>query len=144
LELHSDDRDVGAGKRTSNKNQISYIFESGDSHQPEANAMMNFAFNHAHIRDFCMYAGHGFFPKERTTPCQAADLFAWQWFTDSRRRASGKYSRPRKDLVSLIGGAVVHKAVHADERFLTGMLHDMRRFYDGKPMLGVSSSGQSS
>ena len=57
-----------ARNRRSGTHAISYIFESGDTHQKEANAIMDYAFRHEHVR---MYRGHAFFPKEQTTPCQA-------------------------------------------------------------------------
>lgn len=123
---------------TGTTNSISYFFEAGDANQSKANSMMNFAFGHPHARDITMYGAHGFFPKERTTPCQAADLLAWQWFTD-RKRSETKPYRPRKYLEALIHGGVSHATVHADEKFLVGMLHDMHRYYNGKPMRGSSS-----
>ena len=42
---------------------ISYIFESGDAHHEEANALMNFGFDLEHNRQDCMYGGHGFLPR---------------------------------------------------------------------------------
>lgn len=125
-------------ERTGGAHSISYIFESGDANQSKANSMMNFAFKHKHVRDYTMYGGHAFFPKEKATPTQAADLLAWQWFTD-RKRVKKKPYTPRKDLRALIDGGINHTTVHADEEFLVGMLYDMRRFYEGKPMLGISS-----
>jgi hypothetical protein len=131
---------IWAQENRGGNHSISYIFESGDAHQKEANALMHFGFGLEHNSKYCMYGGHGFLPKERATPCQAADLFAWQWFTDSKRRASGKYSRPREDLVALIEGGVAHNTVHADEGFLDRTLRNLAEEYAADPRLFSSSS----
>jgi hypothetical protein len=128
-------------KRPGVTHSISYIFESGDAHQSEANAMMNFAARTPIFREFSMYGGHAFLPKEKTRPTQAADLLAWQWFTDSKKRAKPPY-KPRRDLQALLDGGVHHSTVHADESYLSQMVYDLRRAREGKPMFGLSSSGQ--
>ena len=110
-------------KRSGVTHSISYIFESGDAHQREANAMMHYVSQDQDARDFCMYAGHAFFPKEKARPTQAADLLAWQWFTDSKRRTKLSYS-PRKDLMALMEG-VAHTTVHADLDYLLEMVSNL-------------------
>lgn len=124
-------------KRPGVTHSISYVFESGDAHQSEANAMMKFASTYPNFRDFSMYGGHAFLPKEKARPTQAADLLAWQWFTDSKRRAKPSY-RPRKDLEALLDGGVTHNTVHADQSYLSQMVYDLRRVREGQPMIGLS------
>jgi hypothetical protein len=111
-------------KRPGVTHSISYVFESGDAHQREANAMMDHVSKDPDKREFCMYAGHAFFPKEQARPTQAADLLAWQWFTDSKRRTKLPYT-PRKDLIALMGGSVVHTTVHADQDYLAEMVNNL-------------------
>lgn len=125
-------------KRPGVTHSISYVFESGDAHQAEANAMMNFAAKTPSYREFAMYGGHAFLPKEKSPPTQAADLLAWQWFTDTKRRTKHPYA-PRKDLQALLDGGVAHSVVHADEHYLTAMVFDLRRAREGKPMIGLPS-----
>lgn len=121
------------------ENRISYIFEAGDSHEAQANAMLTVGFQRPQMREYCMYRGHAFFPKVEATPCQAADLLAWQWFTDAKRRSKPSYMQ-RRDLSALLGGRVTHKAVHADAAFLSALIYDMKRVREGLPMLGLGPS----
>lgn len=125
-------------KRTGGSHSISYIFEAGDAHQGEANAMMNFAVSQPIYREFLMYGGHAFVPKEKARATQAADLLAWQWFTDSKRRTKKPYA-PRKDLQALLDGGVAHENVHADQKYLSRMIYNLSEVRLGKHMTALSS-----
>lgn len=85
-----------------------YFFESGHQSQPEADAIMTLLFRNEPARKRHRYAGHAFVPKVGNPGVQAADLLAWQWYTDERHKIEG---RPRrKDCASLLEHP--HNAVH--------------------------------
>ena len=82
--------------------QIAYFFESGHADQPRANMVMKRIFDHPTLRETYRYSGHAFVPKETSLPTQAAEMLAWHWFQDSKRRREGKKPNPRKDTFALI------------------------------------------
>jgi len=100
---------------------LSYFFEAGDAHQGETSAVMEKVFRDPHLRARYGYMSHTFVEKVNARPAQAADLLAWQWFTDRKRSKSGKFAESRKDLVELVGGDLRHQVFHADERILREM-----------------------
>ena len=89
-------------ERVNFQGKVSYIFEAGHKHQGKANALMNEIFLAPDLREKFRYGQHGFSPKECAVPLQSADLFAWHWFTDHKKRLAGKPRR--KDLDALIVG----------------------------------------
>lgn len=97
--------------------EISYFFEAGTTKQGETSATMERVFRDPHLRERYGYMSHTFVSKENARPAQAADLLAWQWFTDHKRRKSGKFKGPRKDLAALVDGTS-HEVFHADEDML--------------------------
>lgn len=109
---------------------IAYFFESGHSSQSEANDIMNTLFKNTKMRLEHRYASHTFANKEKIRPLQAADLLAWQWHTDHKRRMRGNI-RPRLDCLALVENEKPpHKAMHynaAQLRELTGKA--LRRRY---------------
>jgi hypothetical protein len=76
---------------------IAYFFESGHRDQSAANALMHRIFKNADHRASYRYASHTFADTEKATPLQAADLLAWQWFTDTKRKRASPRQR-REDL----------------------------------------------
>jgi hypothetical protein len=96
---------------------ISYFFEAGHPRQGETHAVMDRVFRDPHLRERYGYMSHTFVAKVDARPAQAADLLAWQWFKDHKRRKSGHPPEPRKDLLALIEG-MNHQVFHADERIL--------------------------
>jgi hypothetical protein len=106
---------------------IAYFFEAGHARQRSANALMNRMFADARLREVTMYRAHGFVAKEDCRAAQAADLLAWQWFTDKKRRLHPRFKEPRKDLMALIEAR--HKVMHADVRFLQEMMDGMRKMF---------------
>jgi hypothetical protein len=99
---------------------MAYIFESGHRSQAEANRLMNTLFTNRRARAALKYAGHVFIRKETAPPVQAADLLAWQWYTDKRHQLEG---RPRrKDCAKLLEHH--HNAVHLSPDRMIAILND--------------------
>ena len=69
--------------------EIGYFFESGHRSQSEADAIMKRLFQQPQLRASHRYAFHAFADKKSVRPLQAADLIAWQWHTDQKRRMAG-------------------------------------------------------
>jgi hypothetical protein len=88
-----------------------YFFEAGHRSQAESNDIMTLIFKQPALRVASRYSGHAFVKKECTPAVQAADLLAWQWYTDKRHELEG---RPRRrDCSRLLRHE--HKAVHIGE-----------------------------
>lgn len=121
---------------------ISYVFETGHQHQSIANAMMNGIFREPRLREVCMCRSHLFMEKVAACGCQGADLLAWQWFTDHKRRATGQRRGSRKDLLALIEGGPRHLVIHVDELWLQEILFGMREMFGGGsiPRVGAGRS----
>jgi hypothetical protein len=90
---------------------------------------MDRIFGDPHLKEVYGYAAHAFVDKVKSRPCQAADLLAWQWFTDTKRRVQGTRPNPRKDLVSLV--ETKHQTMHASARVLHNMLSEIVRINSG-------------
>ncbi len=80
-------------RKTRYAGEIAYFFEAGHASQSEANGIMQKIFKQPDLRDASRYHRHSFVLKEQTPAVQAADLLAWQWYTDLRHRIEG---RPRR------------------------------------------------
>ncbi len=89
-------------KETNYSGKIAYFFESGHGSQSEANRIMNRIFNMPELKESHRYASHTFADKKEVRALQAADLIAWQWFTDHKRRMQRPLSSPRKDCAALM------------------------------------------
>jgi hypothetical protein len=97
--------------------KVAYFFESGHSSQSEANEIMNMLFKNEELRVLYRYAAHAFVDKEDTPAVQAADLLAWQWYTDKRHELEG---RPRrKDCARLLNHH--HNVVHVNAERLAAI-----------------------
>lgn len=79
--------------------KVAYFFEAGHDSQGEADRFLKDDFKHSRMTEHFHYVAHTFADKKEVRPLQAADLLAWQWFTD-RKRPEGKAQR--KDLAALI------------------------------------------
>jgi hypothetical protein len=100
--------------------KVNYQFESGHSSQQEANRIMNNLFSIPAAREKHRYLSHGFADKKEVCGLQAADLLAWQWATDYKRKLARK---PRRDdLSNLLEKR--HSAMHWAEN----NIQDLRRF----------------
>jgi len=88
--------------------KAAYFFESGHASRGEADRIMTTLFLNKKARAGHRYAGHAFLPKEEAPPLQAADLLAWQWYTDRRHKIEGKPRR--KDCAALLEHP--HNLVH--------------------------------
>jgi hypothetical protein len=97
--------------------KIAYFFESGHRSQAEANGIMDRIFRMPALRAEHRYVSHTFADKQDMRPLQAADMIAWHWFTDHKRRMERKKLSPRKDCFELMYGGPYH-ALHYDDRLL--------------------------
>jgi hypothetical protein len=111
-----------------------YFFESGHRSQSEANAIMDRLYKNPTIRKTHHYSSHTFIEKSKATPLQAADLLAWQWYADIKRRARGEKSR-RLDAKALFEGERHndYSILHCDELMLRELAaRSRRRHYFGE------------
>lgn len=69
--------------------ECAYFFETGHRNHAEANEIMTRTYNDARMRKALRYSSHTFVGKNHATPLQAADLLAWHWYTDMKRRMRG-------------------------------------------------------
>jgi hypothetical protein len=60
--------------------------------------MMTQLFDDPGLKDKYRYAGHNFIDKKKAPGCQAADILAWQWYTQ-RKRKSGAANAKGSDRV---------------------------------------------
>ena len=94
--------------------KMAYFFEAGHSSAPQADEIMRTMLAQPAVKHQFRYAAHAFVEKRDAPQIQAADLLAWQWYTDRRHTAEG---RPRrKDCASLL--QLHHNAVHIDSKEL--------------------------
>lgn len=87
-------------KNTQFTGKISYFFESGHKDQAEADRLMRALIADQHVSESLRYGSHQFVTKTSAIPVQAADLLAWQWYTDRKRKLEGLPRR--KDCESLL------------------------------------------
>jgi hypothetical protein len=101
---------------------IAYFFESGHRSQSEADGIMKRLFQQSQLKASHRYASHAFADKRNLRPLQAADLIAWQWHTDQKRRMTGKSLSPRLDCFELMmsgdGRGSLFHALHYDQFML--------------------------
>lgn len=105
----------------------SYFFESGHRSQREANRIMNLSRRVAKERGEVWpigYKSHAFVDKRTSAAVQAADLFAWQLFTDRKKVDAGKPRR--KDFESMLSTGQ-YNAVHIDRDRILGLVDTMNR-----------------
>lgn len=86
-------------KRADFNGKIAYFFESGHDKQGEADRILKEDFKAPVLVQNFHYAAHTFADKKGVLPLQAADLLAWQWFTQCKRPS---HLPMRKDLEALI------------------------------------------
>lgn len=109
---------------------IAYFFESGHRSQSHANALMNEVFKEPSLKEEYRYVSHTFADKKKVRPLQAADLIAWQWHTDHKRRMRGKAVRPRLDCQELMldgGNESRYHTLHWEEHMLRDMAQKVLR-----------------
>jgi hypothetical protein len=100
---------------------VTYVFESGHGNQSEANQLVTRLSKIPQKRMQQRYSSHMFADKRKVRPLQAADLLAWQWFTDHKRKQKGIANR-RQDCAALMeGGCPPHRVVHYDATLLRKM-----------------------
>jgi hypothetical protein len=93
---------------------MAYFFEAGHKSAYQAHEIMEGMLKLPNAKEQFRYAGHAFVEKQKSPAIQAADLLAWQWYTDKRHELEG---RPRrKDCASLL--EAFHTVVHIDKEKL--------------------------
>lgn len=103
--------------------KIIYFYEAGDKSQREANSIMRGIMLDEQQKKEHHYNGHAFVDKKGNPGIQAADLLAWQWYTDRRHQIE---NRPRrKDLESLMTG-MPYYAIHLGSVELIDMVAGVR------------------
>jgi hypothetical protein len=80
-----------------------YFFESGHGSHAEAEEIMNRLYNNGKVRRAQRYSSHTFVAKSKSTPLQATDLLAWQWYTCLRMKMYGAEA-PRPGAEALFEG----------------------------------------
>jgi hypothetical protein len=103
---------IGEWRKEANyQGDMAFFFESGHASQSEANRTMDLAFRSPESRAKLGYVSHTFVDKKKFPAVQAADLLAWQMFTDWKH---GMTKKPRrKDFAYLIDGKN-HRALVLD------------------------------
>jgi len=97
--------------------KIAYFFETGHKSHSETDQIITKLFNESALNYSLRYAGHSFIPKKDANGIQAADLVAWQWFTDRKRIREGLPHR--KDCIALMfDGKPPHNVYHFEEPHL--------------------------
>jgi hypothetical protein len=116
---------------------MAYFFEAGHASAPEAHKIIHVMFSRSDIKQQFRYVGHAFVEKEKSPAIQAADLLAWQWYTDRRHELEG---RPRrKDCDSLLKAH--HTVVHIEGKELDRMADETIMIAD---LFGKQSSAKRS
>lgn len=100
------------------KGDVSFFFESGHRDAREADSLMR-ELEKLPSLNYGSYS-HTFVPKAKAIPLQAADLLAWQWFTDKKHQLAG--AQRRKDCANLLSAP--HNVLHVGEE-------ELKRFADG-------------
>ena len=122
--------------------RVAYFFEAGHASQSEANRIMSEIFKPPELQAAYRYGGHAFVEKTQTSAIQAADLLAWQWYTDRRHQLE---ARPRrKDFISLLEHP--HHALHMTEDRLSYLAMDLPPIMGDPPhqIVGRSLSDKTS
>lgn len=90
--------------------EMAYFFEDGHGSRQRTDEIMANIFADSALHKEYRYVGRGFVTKQKSYAIQAADLFAWQWYTDRRHQLEG---RPRrKDCENLL--QLHWNAIHLD------------------------------
>lgn len=105
--------------------RISYIFEAGDKHQPDANMLFAAISADAERRNRFRYKSHAFLPKRISLPTQAADILAWHGAKHAHRRNQGNF-RLRGDFDAIISKLRVTDGYH-DPKVLRGLIEVAER-----------------
>lgn len=82
------------------KDKVAYFFEAGHVRQGAASNLMQVLFSIPELKDEYHANSFAFVEKQSAGAIQAADLLAWQFFTDRKRELAAKPRR--KDMASLL------------------------------------------
>jgi hypothetical protein len=94
--------------------RISYVFEAGDDHQKDANALFLSIAEDPNRTAAYRYRNHAFLPKLKSLPTQAADILAWHGAKHTHRREKGNY-RLRGDFDAIVSSLHVTDGYHDRE-----------------------------
>lgn len=107
------------------RGDIAYFFESGHQSQSEANRIMTKIFSVPALRDKQRYVAHTFADKRKVFPLQAADIIAWLWNNECKRKMDTSRPQRRRDLNALMqpkdDGSLFFAGAHLDAKFLRGL-----------------------
>lgn len=97
------------------KARISYVFESGDEHQHDADRLLNGIAADPDRRARFHYRVHAFLPKLSSLPTQASDILAWHGAKHTGRIAAGNH-RLRGDFQAIVSQLRVADAYYDREK----------------------------
>jgi len=114
--------------------RVAYIFEQGHASATQSLKIMNRLFKAPEKRAQYRPSSWAFIEKQDSCALQAADLLAWQWYTDKRHQIEG---RPRrKDCENLL--QLHYNVGHLDRASLVAIVRDgplMSSIMDARPLL---------
>jgi hypothetical protein len=113
--------------------RVAYLFEEGHASASQSLKIMNQLFKVPEKKAQYRPSAWGFVGKEDSCMVQAADLLAWQWYTDRRHQIEGKPRR--KDCENLL--QLHHNVGHLDRAALIAIVKDapvMSRILDAGPL----------
>lgn len=99
--------------------EMAYFFEDGHASRGQAKRLMDDLFTNEEKKQQYRYAGYGFAPKEKSYAIQAADLFAWQWYTDRRHQTE---ARPRRKDCEALFQKLYWNTIHLDRNALVKII----------------------
>jgi hypothetical protein len=114
----------GWAKENNCTDDISYFFEAGHKHQSTTEAVMSRISNNPKLRNDYQFSTHAFVRKEKSTPAQAADLFAWLQAAQFKRWLLGNNAM-RKDLAALVRDRN-HRLLYGSHEMLSGLIDYFR------------------
>jgi len=109
---------------------VNYVFEAGDTREREVAKIMNLVRSDPVQADIIGSGSLSFAAKADGYGCQAADMLAYLWFRDVKRRVESPAKPPRKDLAALVERKT--RVFDADANLLFDMIEGLRRMYPPK------------
>lgn len=118
--------------------RISYIFEAGDEHQKDVNALFRAVREEPRRKAAARYRNHAFVPKELSYPSQAADILAWHGAKHQLRRERDKEEfRLRGDFSAILDQLHVTDG-HHERAWLQKIVEIAERYTLGSEIAGLA------
>lgn len=114
---------------------VKYHFEGGHASDGEADRIMRMAFSDAAARSPFGYSSHTFVNKRSEPGVQAADLLAWQMYTDWRH---GMERRPRRKDFAVLVSDKKHRVCVVDAKRI---LYHVERMKEQRAWGGIEDAG---